>query len=115
MRLPVPRMYHPKKPTNQILVVISLSSVYHTPNFFFRAAGITWRDMLTFWLPSDSFAFHDMAQPKPEYPGKLLQAAAIVKPFQDSIQTEISERKEKQLSIPKLVGILAQTSPPSIG
>jgi len=114
MRLPVRRMHHPKKPTNQILVVISLSSVYHTPNFFFRAAGITWRDMLTFWLPGDSFALHDMAQPKPEYPGKLLQAAAIAKPFQDSIQTEISERKEKQLSIPKLVGILAKPSPPSI-
>ena len=70
--------------------------------------------MLTFWLPGDSFALHDMAQPKPEYPGKLLQAAAIAKPFQDSIQTEISERKEKQLSIPKLVGILAKPSPPPL-
>lgn len=53
-------------------------------------------------------------QPKPEYPGKLLQAASIAKPFQDSIQREIQSRKEKNLAVPKLVGILAKPSPPSI-
>jgi len=53
-------------------------------------------------------------QPKPEYPGKLLQAAAIAKPFQQSIEEEIGIRKEKHLPVPKLVGILAKPSPPSI-
>lgn len=53
-------------------------------------------------------------QPKPEYPGKLLQAASIAKPFQESIQAEIQRRKEKNLPVPKLVGILAKPSPPSI-
>lgn len=51
---------------------------------------------------------------KPEYPGKLLQAAAIAKPFQDEIESEISKRKEANLPVPKLVGILAKPSPPSI-
>lgn len=51
---------------------------------------------------------------KPTYPGKLLQAAAIAKPFQESIEAEIAERKEKHLTVPKLVGILAKPSPPSI-
>lgn len=50
---------------------------------------------------------------KPEYPGTLLQAAAIAKPFQESIESEISQRKER-LPVPKLVGILAKPSPPSI-
>lgn len=53
-------------------------------------------------------------QPKPEYPGKLLQAVAIAKPFQESIEAEIGQRKDKNLSVPKLVGILAKPSPPSI-
>ncbi|WFD31523.1 methylenetetrahydrofolate dehydrogenase (NAD(+)) [Malassezia sp. CBS 17886] len=51
---------------------------------------------------------------KPEYPGKLLQAAAIAKPFQEEIEREIKERGEKRLPVPKLVGILAKPSPPSI-
>lgn len=53
-------------------------------------------------------------QPKPEYPGKLLQAVAIAKPFQESIEAEIGQRKDKNLPVPKLVGILAKPSPPSI-
>lgn len=53
-------------------------------------------------------------QPKPEYPGKLLQATAIAKPFQEEIQTVVNQRKEKGLRVPKLVGILSKPSPPSI-
>jgi len=53
-------------------------------------------------------------QPKPQYPGKLLQAAAIAKPFQEGISSEIQERTAKSLPVPKLVGILAKPSPPSI-
>ena len=47
-------------------------------------------------------------QPKPQYPGKLLQAAAIAKPFQEGISSEIQERTAKSLPVPKLVGILAK-------
>lgn len=54
------------------------------------------------------------SQTKPEYPGKLLQAAVVAKPFQDSIRAQIQERKEQQKSTPKLVGILAKPSGPSI-
>ena len=51
---------------------------------------------------------------RPQYPGKLLQAAAIAKPFQENIDRVINERQDKGKSIPKLVGILAKPSPPSI-
>ena len=51
---------------------------------------------------------------RPQYPGKLLQAAAIAKPFQENIERDINERQDKGKSIPKLVGILAKPSPPSI-
>lgn len=55
-----------------------------------------------------------MATSKPEYPGKLLQAAAIAKPFQEAIESDIKQRSEAGRAIPKLVGILAKPSPPSI-
>lgn len=55
-----------------------------------------------------------MATSKPEYPGKLLQAAAIAKPFQEVIESDIKQRSEAGRAIPKLVGILAKPSPPSI-
>lgn len=51
---------------------------------------------------------------KPQYPGKLLQAASIAAPFQADIQEEVKTRQQKKLSVPKLVGILAKPSPPSI-
>ncbi|WFC99952.1 methylenetetrahydrofolate dehydrogenase (NAD(+)) [Malassezia yamatoensis] len=51
---------------------------------------------------------------KTDYPGRLLQATAIAKPFQDSIEAEVRKRKEANLSVPKLVGILAKPNPPSI-
>ncbi|WFD36195.1 methylenetetrahydrofolate dehydrogenase (NAD(+)) [Malassezia cuniculi] len=54
------------------------------------------------------------AQERPQYSGKLLQAAVIAKPFQESIQEDIKVRKEHGKKAPKLVGILAKPSPPSI-
>ncbi|PKI85334.1 methylenetetrahydrofolate dehydrogenase (NAD(+)) [Malassezia vespertilionis] len=54
------------------------------------------------------------APSKPEYPGKLLNAAAIAKPFQESIKADIRHRVDKNLPVPKLVGILAKPSSPSI-
>lgn len=54
------------------------------------------------------------ANAAPQYPGKLIQAANIAKPFQEAIQKDVQERKEQGKAIPKLVGILAKPSPPSI-
>ena len=51
---------------------------------------------------------------QPEYPGKLLQATLLAGPFQNEISSAIQARKEKQLRVPKLVGILAKPNPPSI-
>ncbi|PWN26074.1 NAD(P)-binding protein [Jaminaea rosea] len=47
-------------------------------------------------------------------PGKLVSAAALAKPFIDSITEQITQRVKDGKSRPRLVGILATPSPPSI-
>ncbi|PWN24143.1 NAD(P)-binding protein [Microstroma glucosiphilum] len=47
-------------------------------------------------------------------PGKLVSAAAIAKPFVDSITSQIESRVTSGKRRPRLVGILATPSPPSI-
>lgn len=47
-------------------------------------------------------------------PGKLVSAAAIAKPFVDSITSQIESRVATGKRRPRLVGILATPSPPSI-
>lgn len=49
-----------------------------------------------------------------ENPGKLVSAAALAKPFIDSITSQIESRVASGKRRPRLVGILATPSPPSI-
>jgi methylenetetrahydrofolate dehydrogenase (NAD+) len=51
---------------------------------------------------------------KEEYPGKLVSAASIAKPFQEDVANVISKRNAQGKTTPKLVGILATPSPPSV-
>ena len=46
--------------------------------------------------------------------GKLIQASAIAAPYQEAIKTAIAERVAAGKTRPKLVGILAKPSPPSV-
>ncbi|CBQ72981.1 related to MTD1-methylenetetrahydrofolate dehydrogenase (NAD+) [Sporisorium reilianum SRZ2] len=52
--------------------------------------------------------------PSAENPGKLVQASGIAAPYQDAIKEAIQARIEQGKSRPKLVGILATPSPPSV-
>lgn len=52
--------------------------------------------------------------PSLESPGALILASKIAAPFQDAVRNATRERKEKGLPAPKLVGILATPSPPSV-
>ncbi|UZJ55490.1 hypothetical protein CBS101457_004810 [Exobasidium rhododendri] len=49
-----------------------------------------------------------------EYPGKLISAASIASPFQSEISKTIATRRSQGKRIPRLVGILATPSPPSV-
>lgn len=49
-----------------------------------------------------------------EYPGKLVSAASIASPFQNDITQAIAKRKAQGRNLPKLIGILATPSPPSV-
>lgn len=53
-------------------------------------------------------------QPSLENPGALILASKIAAPFQDAVREATKLRKESGLSTPKLVGILATPSPPSV-
>lgn len=55
-----------------------------------------------------------VAAPSGDMPGKLASAAAVANPFQSSIAEIISSRRSQHRTIPKLIGILARPSPPSI-
>jgi methylenetetrahydrofolate dehydrogenase (NAD+) len=48
------------------------------------------------------------------YSGKLISAASIASPFQSDISQTIAHRRSQGKKIPKLVGILATPSPPSV-
>lgn len=52
--------------------------------------------------------------PSAENPGKLIQASGIAAPYQDAIKEAIQARIQQGKSRPKLVGILATPSPPSV-
>ncbi|SPO25875.1 related to MTD1 - methylenetetrahydrofolate dehydrogenase (NAD+) [Ustilago trichophora] len=52
--------------------------------------------------------------PSAENPGKLVQASGIAAPYQDAIKEAIQARLDQGKSRPKLVGILATPSPPSV-
>ncbi|CDR98791.1 hypothetical protein [Sporisorium scitamineum] len=52
--------------------------------------------------------------PSAENPGKLVQASGIAAPYQDAIKEAIEARIDQGKSRPKLVGILATPSPPSV-
>ncbi|PWN47089.1 NAD(P)-binding protein [Violaceomyces palustris] len=52
--------------------------------------------------------------PSAENPGKLVQASGIAAPFQEAIKSAIEKRLEQGKPRPKLVGILATPSPPSV-
>ncbi|KAJ1582903.1 hypothetical protein NDA12_005301 [Ustilago hordei] len=52
--------------------------------------------------------------PSAENPGKLVQASGIAAPYQDAIKEAIQKRIQEGKSRPKLVGILATPSPPSV-
>lgn len=54
------------------------------------------------------------ALPSAENPGKLVQASGIAAPYQDDIKKAIESRIQQGKSRPKLVGILATPSPPSV-
>ncbi|PWY99736.1 NAD(P)-binding protein [Testicularia cyperi] len=54
------------------------------------------------------------ALPSAENPGKLVQASGIAAPYQDAIKQAIQSRIDQGKSRPKLVGILATPSPPSV-
>ena len=54
------------------------------------------------------------AEPATAYPGKLVSAASIASPFQADITDTIARRRTQAKRIPKLVGILATPSPPSV-
>ncbi|EPQ30495.1 uncharacterized protein PFL1_02021 [Pseudozyma flocculosa PF-1] len=52
--------------------------------------------------------------PSEENPGKLIQASGIAAPYQEAIKEAIQARVDAGKSRPKLVGILATPSPPSV-
>ncbi|KAN0064790.1 Methylenetetrahydrofolate dehydrogenase [NAD(+)] [Thecaphora frezii] len=52
--------------------------------------------------------------PSAENPGKLIQASGIAAPYQDAIKEAIQARVDAGKPRPKLVGILATPSPPSV-
>lgn len=52
--------------------------------------------------------------PSESNPGKLVSAAALAKPFIDAITEQITQRVKEGKNRPRLVGILATPSPPSI-
>ncbi|KAJ9479166.1 Methylenetetrahydrofolate dehydrogenase [NAD(+)] [Pseudozyma hubeiensis] len=52
--------------------------------------------------------------PSAENPGKLVKASGIAEPYQDAIKEAIQARIDQGKSRPKLVGILATPSPPSV-
>jgi hypothetical protein len=52
--------------------------------------------------------------PTPENPGRLASAAAIANPFQAALSAATAARKAAGKRAPKLVGILATPSPPSV-
>lgn len=54
------------------------------------------------------------APPSAEKPGKLVQASGIAAPYQDAIKEAIQTRIQQGKPRPKLVGILATPSPPSV-
>lgn len=56
----------------------------------------------------------DGSAPSETSPGKLVSAAALAKPFIDTITSAIESRVASGKSRPRLVGILAIPSPPSI-
>lgn len=56
----------------------------------------------------------DTGTPSAALTGKLASAAAVAGPFQSDITDTISNRKQHGRTIPKLIGILAKPSPPSI-
>lgn len=57
---------------------------------------------------------HSGSLPSAENPGKLVQASGIAAPYQDAIKDAIQTRIQHGKSRPKLVGILATPSPPSV-
>lgn len=52
--------------------------------------------------------------PTAENPGKLVQASSIAAPYQEAVKAATAAREAAGLRKPKLVGILATPSPPSI-